>query len=65
MKRVVMGLAVSAALTAAWSVGFAKEEEHHVHKKDVIVASSGKGAFKEVAPGISKMALWGDDSKGA
>ncbi len=65
MKRVLIGLAMSAALTAAWSVGFAAEKEHHAHKKDVVFASSENAQFKEVAPGISKALLWGDDAKGA
>lgn len=65
MKRFFIGLAVSAALTAAWSVGFAAEKEHHAHKKDVILASAESAQFKEVAPGVSKALLWGDDRKGA
>jgi quercetin dioxygenase-like cupin family protein len=33
-------------------------------KKEVVHVDSGKANFKEVAPGVSKMVLWGNPDKG-
>ena len=60
MKKLLIVLTVATALAIMWSSGFVQGQE----KKGVIFASADSAKFTEVVPGVSKAALWGDDTKG-
>jgi hypothetical protein len=52
-------------IAVAGSIVVAQSQEESPKKDDLIFASAEKATFKEVSPGISKAAVWGDEVKGA
>ena len=58
-------LGVAAALAVTWSLGLAQDKAKQGTTKEVVFVSSEKADFKEVVPGISKAALWGNAKTGA
>jgi len=65
MKKVLVTLGMTALVAVVGSVVVAQSQEESPKKDDVIFASAEKATFKEVRPGISKAAVWGDEEKGA
>src|SRR3990172_3389307 len=65
MKRrfLLGGLAI--VVVFACSVSYVQGQGTSAQNAEVIFASSDTANFKEVAPGVSKAVLWGDDNKGA
>ena len=55
---------MTAVVAVVGSIVVAQNEEESPRKDDLIFASAGKAKFKEVSPGISKAAVWGDEEKG-
>ena len=63
MKKILMTLGI--ATVVAGSIVVAQSQEESPRKDDVIFASAEKATFKEVSPGVTKAAVWGDEEKGA
>lgn len=64
MKRTLTIWGVAAALAITCTIGFAQGQQRQPKKKTLIFVPADKATFKEVAPGLSKALLWGDDHKG-
>jgi quercetin dioxygenase-like cupin family protein len=64
MKKLLIGIGVTAALTFAVSAGFAKEKTETGKSKEVIYVSSETATFEEMRPGVTMAKLWGDRDKG-
>src|SRR5438477_11924104 len=65
MKKILVTLGMTAVVTVVGSIVVAQKQEEWPKKDDLICASAEKAKFKEVSPGISKAAVWGDEEKGA
>jgi quercetin dioxygenase-like cupin family protein len=65
MKKALITLGTAALLAVVGSIVVAQNQEESSKKDDLTFASAEKATFKEVAPGISKAVLWGDDQNGA
>ena len=63
MKKALTTLGV--ALVLAGATGQAVAEDAMAMKGKAMQASPDKADFREVAPGIRKARIWGDDSQGA
>src|SRR5947207_1408668 len=64
MKKRSVTLGMTAVVAVVGSIVVAQNEEESPRNDDVIFTSAGKAKFKEVSPGISKAAVWGDEEKG-
>jgi quercetin dioxygenase-like cupin family protein len=60
MRKTIVFAAIAIAIALAWSIGYVEGQG-----KSLIFVESGKGTFKEAVPGVSKVSLWGDETKGA
>lgn len=56
---------MAAVIAVAGSIAVAQSQEESSKKDDLIFASAEKATFREVSPGISKAAVWGDQEKGS
>ena len=56
---------MATVIAVAGSIVVAQSQEESPKKDNVIFASAEKATFKEVSPGVSKAAVWGDEEKGA
>src|SRR5207247_7512327 len=65
MKKILVTLGMTAVVAVIGSIVVAQNQEESPKKNDLIFASAEKAKFKEVSPGISKAAVWGDEEKGA
>src|SRR5437868_12592307 len=65
MKKILVTLGMTAVVAVVGSIVVAQNQEESPKKDDLIFASAEKAKFKEVSPGISKAAVWGDEEKGA
>src|SRR5207248_10264269 len=65
MKKILVTLGMTAVVALVGSVVVAQSQEESAKKDDLIFASAEKATFKEVSPGVSKAAVWGDEEKGA
>ncbi len=63
MKSTLTLLGVAAALVTC-TIGFAQGQQQQPKKEELIFIPADKATFKEVRPGVSKAALWGDHDKG-
>jgi quercetin dioxygenase-like cupin family protein len=63
MKKLLIGIGVSAAIAFAISVGFAQGKAER-GKSEVSYVSSEQATFTEIRPGVTMAALWGDRDKG-
>src|SRR5437762_9471719 len=64
MKKILVTLGMTAVVAVVGSIVVAQNQEESPKKDDLIFASAEKAKFKEVSPGISKAAVWGDEEKG-
>jgi len=64
MKKILMTLGMATVIAVAGSIVVAQSQEESAKKDDLIFASAEKATFKEVSPGVSKAAVWGDEEKG-
>jgi len=64
MKKTLMTLGMATVIAVAGSIVVAQSQEESAKKDDLIFASAEKATFKEVSPGVSKAAVWGDEEKG-
>lgn len=62
MKKLLLLIVTS--VSVAGLVGVAQSEAKEHKNNDLLFASSAKATFKEVVPGVSKAAVWGDEEKG-
>src|SRR5207302_10862203 len=65
MKKILVTLGMTAVVAVVGSIVVAQNQEESPKKDDLIFASAEKAKFKEVSPGISKAAVWGDEERGA
>ena len=70
MKRILMALGVAAALTVFGAAGraqtkTAKPGAKPAMKKNLIYVQADKAQFREMAPGASRVLVWGSDEGGA
>src|SRR5438105_15402187 len=65
MKKILVTLGMTAVVAVVGSIVVAQNQEESPKKDDLIFASAEKAKFKEVSPGISKAAAWGDEEKEA
>ena len=64
MKSTLAVLATAVVLALTCTTGLAQDKKQSA-KKGAIYVSADKATYKEIAPGISKASLWGDETKGA
>ena len=55
---------MATVIAVAGSIVVAQSQDESTKKDDVIFVSAEKATFKEVSPGVTKAAVWGDEEKG-
>jgi quercetin dioxygenase-like cupin family protein len=64
MKKLLIGIGVTAAIICAVSTGFAEDKAQTGKSKEVSYVSAETATYKEIQPGVTMATLWGDPEKG-
>lgn len=65
MKKIVAVLGIAVVLAAGYLIGFGKAKPQAAKTQKAKYASADQLTYKDVAPGASMAAVWGDPDKGS